>query len=113
MEVKDFINGNVTYDREGQYFWINTPEQGQQMLGELRGWGHIQNMFKDKKGNIDADAAGKFQDEVGEWVADAINKKMAVQPPEMVKTDCTLCFGTGDYKRAGWNVLHVKGVDIF
>ena len=77
MKVKDFINGKVTYDKfGGQYFWINEPKGGTQMLAELRGWGHIQNMFKNKNGTINEDDAGKYQDEIGDWIADAINEKL-------------------------------------
>jgi len=76
MTVKDFINGKVTYDKDGQYFWVNTPEDGLQMLGEMRGYGCIMNMFKDEKGEIDDDAANNYQDKVGEWIAEAINEKM-------------------------------------
>lgn len=72
MKVKDFINGKVTYDKfGGQYFWINDTKGGAQMLAEIRGWGHIQNMFH---GN--SDAAGRYQDEVGDWIAEAINEKL-------------------------------------
>jgi hypothetical protein len=46
------------------------------MLAEMRGWGHIQNMFRNEKDKIDVDAAAKFQDELGQWVAEAINEKM-------------------------------------
>lgn len=78
MKVKDFINGKVTYDKfGGQYFWINLPDGGSQMLAEMRGWGHIQNMFKRKEGDfVDEEEAGKFQDMVGDWIAEAINEKM-------------------------------------
>ena len=81
MKVKDFINGKVTYDKfGGQYFWINLPNGGTQMLAEMRGQGRIQNMFKKKGKNsreyIDDEAAGEFQDEVGNWIAAAINEKM-------------------------------------
>ena len=76
MKPKDFINGRVVYDNYGQYFFINKPNEGQQMLGELRGWGAIQNLFKNSDGDIDLDAAAKFQDEVGEWIACAINEKI-------------------------------------
>ena len=77
MKIQDLITGPVTYDRDGQYFWINDP-RGLQMIAELRGWGHIQNMkeFKDTDGNIDMNAAGQFQDDVGQWIAEAINEKM-------------------------------------
>jgi hypothetical protein len=46
------------------------------MLGEMRGYGCIMNMFKDEKGEIDDDAANNYQDKVGEWIAEAINEKM-------------------------------------
>ena len=77
-KITDFINGPVTYDKEGQYIWINTPNGGLQMLGELRGWGHIQNMrqFKNSDGTTDIELAAKFQDEIGEFVAQAINEKI-------------------------------------
>lgn len=77
MIIQDLINGKVTYDKfGGQYFWINEPKGGCQMLAEMRGYGHIQNMFKDKAGNIDTEAANEFQDKVGDWIAEAINEKI-------------------------------------
>lgn len=81
MEVKNFINGKVTYDKfGGQYFWINQPNGGAQMLAELRGWGAIQNMFSKnlykKDGAVDFVAAGEFQDKIGEFIAEAINEKI-------------------------------------
>lgn len=79
MEIKDFINGAVTYDKMGQYFWIHEPNGACQMLGEMRGWGHIQNMFKDDNGGWPEGWMGKaesFQDKVGHFIAEAINEKM-------------------------------------
>lgn len=76
MEIKDFITGKVTYDNDGQYFWINDPKGGLQMLCEMRGWGRIQNMFKDKAGNINMEEAGKYQDKIAQWISDAINEKL-------------------------------------
>ena len=75
MKIKDFINGKVSYDKQGQYFWIHGNSNGMQMLGELRGWGYIQNMFV-KNGKINESQAGEFQDEIGRFIADAINEKM-------------------------------------
>lgn len=84
-DVKDFINGKVTYDNMGQYLWINTPN-GCQMLGELRGWGAIQNLKDFKKGgSIDTDEAGKYQDKIGEWIAEAINEKREREQSENKK----------------------------
>ena len=66
-KITDFINGKVTYDREGQYFWVHGHSNGIQMIGELRGCGHIQNMKQFKMAghpqcSIDMYSAGKFQD---------------------------------------------------
>jgi hypothetical protein len=72
MEIKDYINGKVKYDENGTYLWIEQHNGGIQMLGEIRGWGRIQNMFKED----DDTQAEMFQDEVGRFVADAINEKM-------------------------------------
>jgi hypothetical protein len=76
IKVTDFIGNEVTYDKDGQYLWGTTEKDGMQMVGEIRGWGAIQNLFKTPKGSIDFDAAMKFQDELGEWIADAINQKL-------------------------------------
>ena len=75
MKVTDLINGKVTYDKfGGQYFWINETKGGCQMLAEMRGWGHIQNMFPiTKEGQ---EAAANYQDEIGDWIAEAINEKI-------------------------------------
>lgn len=94
IEIKDFITGKVTYDKfGGQYFWINNPSGGCQMLAEMRGYGHIQNMCKDTFDKIDMDQADQFQDRVGEWIAEAINEKMQreSQPQPIEGGKCIIC----------------------
>lgn len=80
MDVKDFINGRVSYDKYGgQYFWINLPNGGTQMLAEMRGWGAIQNMFlRDGKPTSEDwdERAAEYQDKIGNWIAEAINEKL-------------------------------------
>ena len=77
MDITDFINGKVTYDKYGgQYFWIVGPKGELQMLAEMRGWGAIQNLFINKDKTVDFDAASSFQDKIGEWIAEAINEKI-------------------------------------
>ncbi len=50
MQIKDLINGKVTYDKYGgQYFWINEPKGGSQMLAEMRGWDIFKICLKIKK----------------------------------------------------------------
>ena len=77
MDITDFINGKVTYDKYGgQYFWIVGPKGESQMLAEMRGCGAIQNLFINKDKTVDFDAASSFQDKIGEWIAEAINEKI-------------------------------------
>lgn len=79
--ITEFINGEVTYDPQGQHFWIETKTKHSQMLAELRGWGHIQHMFEIGGGKIDLNSAGEYQDMIGQFIADAINEKIkGLQP---------------------------------
>jgi hypothetical protein len=73
--VEEFIN-KAQYDRDGQMIWGVGKDGGQQIIADLRGWGAIQNMFMDSGGAVDLEKAAKFQDEMGEWIADAINQKL-------------------------------------
>ena len=76
-KITDFINGKVTYDKfGGQYFWIAKPNGGSQMLMEMRGYGAIQHLFENKDGTIFTEGADAFQDELADWIADAINEKL-------------------------------------
>lgn len=80
FNVQDFINGTVTYDPHGsQYFWINEPQGGVQMLAEMRGYGCLQNMAikTGAKGEEIMNVANAMQDKIGNWVAEAINEKLA------------------------------------
>ena len=52
------------------------------MLLDLRGWGAIQNLFLKNGNAVDPDweeRARNFQDELGRWIADAINQKLKQQ----------------------------------
>ena len=68
MTIKEWLS-NVKYDKYGQYLW-NTEKDGSQMIGEVRGWGALQHEFKTEE------EASKFQDEVGEFIAQAIREKV-------------------------------------
>jgi len=62
---------DVYYDQFGQYLWSKQDaDGGSQMIGEIRGWGALQNEFKTEE------EASKFQDEVGEFIAAAIREKV-------------------------------------
>lgn len=62
---------DVYYDNFGQYLWNKIDNDGgSQMIGEIRGWGALQNQFDTEE------QASKFQDEVGEFIAQAIREKI-------------------------------------
>jgi hypothetical protein len=69
-KIKKFI-GKAQYDEfGGQQIWGVDSKDGMQPLADVRGWGAIQNMFSDIK------EAEKFQDELGKFIAEAINGKL-------------------------------------
>jgi hypothetical protein len=70
MTLKEWLK-DVYYDQWGQYLWSRQDEDGgSQMVGEIRGWGALQNEFETEI------EAGVFQDEVGKFIAAAINEKV-------------------------------------
>lgn len=74
MKPEDFIGDKAEYDKEGQMIWGITKGDEMQMLLNVRGWGAIQNLFPmTKEGQ---NKAAKYQDEVGQWITDAINEKL-------------------------------------
>jgi hypothetical protein len=100
--ITDFLDSEVYYDNEGQYFFTKNG----QMVCELRGWGRIQNMFKHQKDAED------FQDRLGEFIAKAINDAMH---PERIKTpdeQKKMRFAVGDKAKVIGNTsLHEFVVD--
>jgi hypothetical protein len=71
ITVEDFIGDKAKYDDHGQMIWGYKGNDIQKLLDiSVRGWGAIQHLFKDQE------EAAKFQDELGEWIADAINQKI-------------------------------------
>jgi len=70
MTLKEWLK-DVYYAPFGQYLWSRQDEDGgSQMIGEIRGWGALQNEFET---DIEAEV---FQDEVGKFIAAAINEKV-------------------------------------
>lgn len=71
MTIPEWLK-DVYFDPFGTYLWSKQSEDGgSQMIGEVRGWGALQNVFPNE-----VDAAS-FQDEIGKFIADAINEKVA------------------------------------
>lgn len=97
MEIIDFLDGNFKYDEDGQFIWLVDSEGKLQKIADLRGWGAIQNLFKDDKGIIDSDKASKFQDAIGEWIVNALNSKLEEEKQDhkkdVIKIVCDRCEG--------------------
>lgn len=76
MKIPKFINGVIKYDNYGQYLWIIEPNGNHKKIADIRGFGEIQNMHKNKNGEIDIDSAIKDQDILGYWLAESLNEKI-------------------------------------
>jgi len=78
MEKPKFINGKIIYDEIGQYLWIVEKDGNHKKLADLRGWGGIQQLCRNPiTKTINIEKAEKMQDDIGRWVAEAINEKIA------------------------------------
>lgn len=76
VKVTDFIGKMAKYDEHGQNIFGIDKNLCVQNIADVRGWGAIQNLFKNKDGSIRFDEAKEFQDELGKWIANAINEKL-------------------------------------
>ena len=72
ITVQEFIGDSVVYDEfGGTYLWGKKEgKEGMEMVGEIRGWGAIQHLFKTEK------EAEDFHDELGRFIAEAITEKL-------------------------------------
>jgi len=63
--------GHAEFDKNGGgYIWGIDKHSNYTPIAEVRGWGAIRHLFKDEN-----DAA-KFQDDLGKFIAEAINEKI-------------------------------------
>ena len=77
MTIQEWFRDGVQYDSEGTQIWAEERTKDAVYLhhvADIRGWGEMQNFFK-----LDMNKAAAFQDEVGKFVAEAINEKLAKQ----------------------------------
>jgi hypothetical protein len=69
MKIEQWLS-NVYYDTFGTCIWNREKDGGNQMIADIRGWGAIQNIFSTNE------EAEQFQDEVGEFIVQAIREKI-------------------------------------
>ena len=71
MTIEKWL-ANVYYDEYGTHIWNKEDaDGGSQLVAEIRGWGRLQNEFPTLK------ESEKFQNEVGEFIVQAIREKIA------------------------------------
>jgi len=80
-EEKMKVLADVHYDNLGTCIWNREKDGGNQMIADIRGWGAIQNEFKTNE------EAEKFQDEVGEFITQAIKEKLAKLPQQEISDE--------------------------
>lgn len=70
MTIEKWLS-DLHYDKFSQTIWNKSGDDGDaQMVADIRGWGFIQYRFET------VDEAEKFQDEVGEFIVQAIREKI-------------------------------------
>ena len=69
MTIEQLLR-DVHYDKWGTCIWSKDEDGGNQMVADIRGWGAIQNLFNTPE------EAEQFQDEVGEFIVQAIKEKI-------------------------------------
>jgi hypothetical protein len=80
MTIEKWL-ADVHYDNLGTCIWNREKDGGNQMIADIRGWGAIQNLFKTPE------EAEKFQDEVGEFITQAIREKLAQLPQQEISDE--------------------------
>ena len=69
MTIEKWLS-DVYYDEYGTHIWNKEQDGGNQLVAEIRGQGRLQNEFSTQE------QAEKFQDEVGEFIVQAIKEKI-------------------------------------
>jgi hypothetical protein len=69
MTIEKWLS-DVYYDEYGTNIWNKEQDGGNQLVAEIRGWGRLQNEFPTLS------QSDKFQDEVGQFITQAIREKI-------------------------------------
>ena len=75
MNAKEWLEGGVWFDERGGYIWVKGND-GSKMVADklsltrIRGWGSISNQAKNYEDAV------ALQNEIGRFIADAINEKL-------------------------------------
>ena len=70
MTIEKWLS-DVYYDEYGTHIWNKEQDGGSQLVAELRGWGALYKEFETMT------EAEKFQDQVGQFIVQAIKEKIS------------------------------------
>lgn len=70
MTIEKWLS-DVYYDEYGTHVWNKEQNGGNQLVADIRGWGRLQNEFSTQE------QAEKFQNEVGQFIVQAIKEKIS------------------------------------
>lgn len=76
IKMEEWLDGNIYFDKEGTQIFSRKTDGQIQVIADVRAWGAIQNIFIDKKGFVDMRKAEAFQDQLGQFIAEAIQEKL-------------------------------------
>lgn len=116
-EIKEFIGEKVIYSKEAGLLFGVDKFQAIRLIGEVRGWGAIQNLFKDEGWTRDFDKAQKFQDQLGEFLAEAITEKLTKSSfksrkiAELEEENPNDKYLTNEYEN-GWDAAMQRAIEI-
>lgn len=80
--IRDFIGEKAEYDKYGSGYIWGCKGDKLEMIADVRGWGSIQTLFMNEDGEVDYTKAEEFQDELGQWIAQAISEKLQRESEE-------------------------------
>ena len=76
MTLLEFLKGNVKYDKFCQELYLVQENGDLQRIADLRAWEAIRYLFKRDNGSYDTEMSANFHDELGKFIADAVNEKL-------------------------------------
>ena len=71
MTIQEWFKSGVQYDSNGGQIWAINDAEYLHHVADVRGWGELIYLFK-----LDIDKASEFYDEIGKFIAEAINDKL-------------------------------------
>ena len=70
MTVQKWFENGAVYGSDGQVIFAKQGKNILQITADIRGWGYFRHLFETNEEAI------KFEDEIGQFITDAINEKL-------------------------------------